>query len=191
MPLCLWQAIGCCFFFSCGEEITQSHSFWSLSILQQNLPWINVLFPCLRLGFLFWAKVTILDFLPNFRCMLLTFRLLSPKGLLTDLWECRSSTDCTGEAGSWLWAGEHLKFSAGSWCSPRKKCSELWKVKQLKMNVFNSKKKKKKVFIPINICLYFLLARAMVVNTPEGVWSLQCPTDTHLRTTTDFCFPLT
>lgn len=116
-------------FYSCGEEIAQSHSFWSLSILQQNLPWINVLFPCLRLGFLFWAKVTILDFLPNFRCMLLTFRLLSPKGLLTDLWECRSSTDCTGEAGSWLWAGEHLKFSAGSWCSPRKKCSELWKVK--------------------------------------------------------------
>lgn len=83
-PLYLWCLKLDVSSFPCGEGIAERHHFWLLStfglFLQQDLPWINVLSSvCLKLRFLFWAKLTILDFSPNFKCTLLTFRVWVPE----------------------------------------------------------------------------------------------------------------
>lgn len=72
----------------------------------------------------------------------------------------------------------------------RKQCSELWGVKQLKANAFNSKEKKK-------LCLFqerfgFIpLASVMVVNTAKGMWAPPVPHQYRFINLCSFCFPPT
>lgn len=142
--LCTRGAIGCFWFFS-GLGIGESHHFWSLStsgfFLLQNSPWMNVL----PQSAWHWGS-----------CFGLSWQSLVSHPVSDARWEHPEDPSVTQEGSGALqgsrgadpaWGLGNISSLSRQLLLSRKKCSELWRVKRLKMNAFHSKGKII-VFIP-------------------------------------------